>query len=309
MTSIKVGAFSGCSSLTSINIPSGLTSIESGTFQNCISLTTIDLPNSITSIGGSAFEDCGLTSITIPKSVTTIGSRAFEYCEIPTVISNIEEPFEIYGKQTNERTFSNNTFMNASLIVPKGSVEKYKATKGWNDFSFIEEGSGSGNNTSNEKCEKPTISYQNGILMFHSATEGATYKYSITDSDIKTGSAQEVQLGVTYHISVYATKIGYEDSETATATLCWIDVDPKTEGISNGVANIRANTVLIQNHGGILTIEGIDNGTSVNVYNINGILIGSAISNNGFVTVNTNLPIGSPAIIKIGDKNIKIVVK
>lgn len=65
--------------------------------------------------------------------------------------------------------------------------------------------------------------------------------HSITDADIKAGSGNEVQLGVTYNISVYATKSGYDNSETATATLCWIDASPKTEGITNGIANISAN--------------------------------------------------------------------
>ena len=66
-----------------------------------------------------------------------------------------------------------------------------------------------------------------------------TAGYSITDTDIKAGSGNEVQLGVTYNISVFAAKAGYDNSETATATLCWIDQQPKTEGITNGIANLK----------------------------------------------------------------------
>ena len=91
--------------------------------------------------------------------------------------------------------------------------------------------------------------------------------------------------------------------------MCWIDVDPKTEGITNRVANIPANAVLIQGNGGALTIQGVEDGTSVNVYSINGTQAGSAVSNNGSVVVNTNLQPGSIAIVKIGEKSIKVVVK
>ena len=135
------------------------------------------------------------------------------------------------------------------------------------------------------------------------------YVYEIKDSDIKKGYESEVSLTATYEISVYATKQGYEYSDEATATLCWIDQTPKTEGITNGVANIPANAVLIQSNGGQLTIQGADDGTSVNVYSINGTQAGSAISNNRSAVVNTNLQPGSIAIVKIGDKSVKVLVK
>jgi hypothetical protein len=242
--------------------------------------------------------------------VTSIGNRAFEGADIPTVISLIENPFTITGKTSDYRTFSQNTFFNATLYVPKGAIDKYKATDGWKDFFFIEEGVGPGGDTpETQKCEKPTISYENGKLMFSSATDGAVCQYSITDTDIKAGSGNEVQLGVTYTISVYAAKAGYENSETATATLCWLDQQPKTEGITNGIANIPAQAVLIQSEGGSIKVQGVDEGTQVNVYGINGTQAGSAISQSGAATINTNLQPGSIAIVKIGQKSVKVAIK
>ena len=81
------------------------------------------------------------------------------------------------------------------------------------------------------------------FLMADGIAVGTVCQYSITDTDIKAGNGNEVQLGVTYTISVYAAKAGYENSETATATLCWIDAAPKTEGITNGIANIPAQAI------------------------------------------------------------------
>lgn len=291
-------------------IPNSVTSIGNNLFRNCSNLTSITIPNSVTSIGWNAFFGCtGLTTITIPNSVTSIGNNAFNGVDLISVVSLIEKPFGIYGKSSSEGTFSINTFNNASLYVPVGSIDNYKSTGGWKDFLFIEEGTGGSDTPTTQKCEKPSISYSNGKLTFSCATEGATFQSNITNADINSYTSNEVQLGVTYNITVYATKSGYNNSETANATLCWIDVDPKTEGITNSVANVRSNAVLIQSNGGFLVLEGIGNGTSVKVYNVNGILVGSTISNSDSAMINTNLPIGSPAIVKIGEKNVKIVVK
>ncbi len=89
-------AFSGCSSLTSIDIPDSVTSIGHSAFENCSALTSIEIPDSVTSIGHSAFENCSaLTSIEIPDSVTTIGYSAFRGCrsftsiEIPDSVTTI----------------------------------------------------------------------------------------------------------------------------------------------------------------------------------------------------------------------------
>ncbi len=81
-------AFHGCSDLTSITIPEGVTSIGEEAFRSCSSLTSITISNSVTSIGKRAFSNCtGLTSITIPNSVTSIGDSAFSYCTELTSIT------------------------------------------------------------------------------------------------------------------------------------------------------------------------------------------------------------------------------
>ena len=251
----------------------------------------------------------GLTSVTIGSGVTSIGNSAFNGVDISTVISLIENPFKITGKTSDYRTFSQNTFNNATLYVPKGTIEKYKATDGWKDFLFIEEGTGGGDTPTTQKCEKPTISYENGKLTFTSETEGAVCQYSITDTDIKAGSGNEVQLGVTYNISVYATKSGYDNSETSTATLCWIDKEPTTEGITDGVAQIPSKAVLIQSEGGILTIQGADDGADIVVYTVSGQMVGSTKGNGNQASLFTNIKKGEVAIIKIGEKSVKVVMQ
>ena len=310
VTSIGQYAFSNNSGLTSVTIGNSVKHIDSYALYHCSNLTSVTIGNSVTSIGSFALSGCSsLTSIIIPNSVTNIGRNAFDGCNIAIVTSLIENPFTITGKSSYERTFSLNTFNNATLYVPQGTIDKYKATSGWKDFLFIEEGTGGGGGTTPEKCEKPTIGYSNGKLTFTSSSEGATCYYSITDTDIKAGSGNEVQLGVTYTISVYASKLGYENSETATATLCWIDQQPKTEGITNGIANIPANAVLIQSEGGSIKVQGCDDGERIGVYSINGSQVGTSVSQNGTATINTTLQPGSVSIVKIGQKSVKVMMK
>ena len=79
-------AFYGCSSLTSIEIPNGVTSIGDYAF-GCSGLTSIEIPNGVTSIGSESFYCCeNLTSIVIGKGVTSIGDSAFSGCSSLTSI-------------------------------------------------------------------------------------------------------------------------------------------------------------------------------------------------------------------------------
>ena len=313
VTSIGQYTFEGCSGLTSVIIPNSVTSIGNNAFYDCSGLTSVTIPNSVTSIGAFAFDGCsGLTSVTIPNSVTSIDERAFDGADIPIVISLIENPFGIYGKSSNHRTFSHNTFINATLYVPVGTIDKYKETGGWKDFVYIEEKTGqngSGEIPGNEQCAKPTISYKNGKLTFNCETDGAVCQSTITNTDIKSYNINEVQLGVTYHISVYAAKSGYQNSETVTATLCWIDVAPKTEGIDNSIASVRAQAVLIQSNDGIMNISGIDDGTNISVYSVSGQIVGSAKASGNQSSLITNLRKGEIAIVKIGEKSVKVVMQ
>lgn len=98
VTEIGSSAFCRCTSLTSVNIPNSVTEIGSSAFYKCTSLTAVSIPNSVTIIDWSAFRDCSnLTSVNLPNSVTEIGSSAFANCTSLTSV-NIPDSVIIIGK-------------------------------------------------------------------------------------------------------------------------------------------------------------------------------------------------------------------
>lgn len=311
-------AFSECTSLTSILIPDKVTNIN-GTFSNCTSLASISIPNSVTEIGGAFWGCTALNSITIPSSVTTIGNSSFRDC---TALTSVIIPYSVteigdnafYGctalsdiycyadevPRTSPDLFESSVFKSALLHVKASKVDAYKAVAPWNKFRKIVE---------LPQCAKPTIRYDNGRLHFNSDTEDVIFESSITDSDIKSYTGSDIELSVTYTVNVYATKTGYENSDVATATLCWIDAEPTTEGITDGIANVRAKTILIQTNGNSISISGANEGSPVNVYDTSGKMVGSGTTLIDITNIPTSLKPGEIGLVKIGEKTIKILMK
>ena len=91
-TPMAVGAFDGCSKLTSVILGNQLTTIGYGAFKDCTSLTTVKMGKNVRSIGDYAFSGCSsLTSITLPRKLESIGNEAFgsigadSYCPITSI--------------------------------------------------------------------------------------------------------------------------------------------------------------------------------------------------------------------------------
>ena len=131
ITEIRDHAFRGCSGLTSLNLPAGITSIDEGAFYGCSGLTSLNLPAGITSIGEGAFYGCsGLTSLTLPAGITSIGEYAFEGCSGLTSIYVYAEKVPGIGSYA----FKGCDAKKCTVYVPKGTYDDY-----WlSDFGYFE---------------------------------------------------------------------------------------------------------------------------------------------------------------------------
>lgn len=91
-------------------------------------------------------------------------------------------------------------------------------------------------------------------------------------------------------------------------TLGWKDFQKIVEETSN-IVSLESNTILIHNQDSKLYFTSIPNGTQISVYSTSGFQAGSTKASGPSTSVATNLRCGEIAIIKIGTKVVKFVMK
>ena len=159
---IGIAAFDNCVSLRQVMLPNTLRKLDSGAFKDCRNLTSIDLAQ-VGDIGLGVFDGCdnlkdviirnsavsdfsivdpfwGCTSIqklTLGPDVTTLEGFDFEKCTHLMVIECLgaTPPNGDYGEYSfSSKTFSENTFAKAALIVPEEAETVYRIHPLWKHF-------------------------------------------------------------------------------------------------------------------------------------------------------------------------------
>jgi hypothetical protein len=144
-------AFSICTHLSHVTLPSHLTLILNGAFIYCDSIQSVELPQYVTYLGSYAFGGCSkMKSLKLSPRLKTINSLAFSQCsELQTIVAPMTEP-----PYLPDNTFDNVdplfptkvdeskvkiVYEQARLIVPYGCRERYTEADGWKQFKHIEE--------------------------------------------------------------------------------------------------------------------------------------------------------------------------
>ncbi len=220
-------------------VPDGVESINQSAFY-AYNLTSLTIPASVKSIGSYAFRySTSLNTIIIKEGISEIGYCAFEHCGMTD--------FYCYAEQvptTDSHAFLSSNIENATLHVPEASVSLYLEANPWNKFKNIE--------AIKPKCATPIIVMNGDKLKFTCNTKDVKYVYQATPvNETSYDDAEGLSLPSNYRITVYATKEGYENSETVTQE---IDIKGK-KGDVNGDGKVSITDAvsvvnIILNQGG-----------------------------------------------------------
>ncbi len=108
-----------------------LSSSYSGFFPNA---TSVEIGGNMTTINDYLFYSAtNLSTVTIGSTVTSIGEYAFYYSGLTSVKMHHLTPFTC-----RKDAFSDNTYSDATLLVPAGTKPTYAATNYWKNFTHVD---------------------------------------------------------------------------------------------------------------------------------------------------------------------------
>lgn len=191
LSTIPNACFTKCSALTSVIIPNGVTTIKWAAFSQT-GLTSVKLPSTLRTIGSQAFEYTSIANLVIPEGVTSIGLHAFGQClnlqavHLPASLTTMEDEIFINAKKlmkiqcdnptppaVGAKSFSEDTYLYAELIIPQKSFDLYRTARTWKDFRWFSRAGVEGVGADPESNDAPAVYYDlNGRLVENPSAPG-----------------------------------------------------------------------------------------------------------------------------------------
>lgn len=130
---IGAKAFASCKRLESVKMPNNVTYIGSEAFYQCSELSYVEISNGVEIINNSTFAECNkLTDIVIPSNIIFIDWNAFGTESLMRIYCSPEKP-----PIADDFIFYENTMINGTLFIPKGSKNAYYSATPWRYFRNI----------------------------------------------------------------------------------------------------------------------------------------------------------------------------
>ena len=296
-----------------------VTSIGGYTFCFCSDLTEVTIPNSVTSIGEMAFRDCtSLTELAISSNVTYIDGTAFLNCSGFEKIT-VEDGNPNYDSRENCNAIIN-TATNELIAGCNNTIIPNSVTS-IGGYAFY--------NCSGLTGEL-TIS-ENVTYIGYSAFYGCSGLTKVTIGTNVRSMSSEVFQGCTNLTTIYSLRTAPPDIYGSTfASNHYANADlfvpeealeaykyaypwkefQKLQAIdATSIEKVNTAAEQIQSANGQITVTGLTDGTTVAVYDLSGKQVGTATSKGGQVSISTGMTAGAAAIVKIGDKSVKTMMK
>jgi len=240
VTYIGSGAFSRCTNLAAMVIPPTVATTGTEVFRGCTSLESIVLPEILTAIEGAMFFECAnLTSVVLPANLTRIGYSAFYGCSklaeiaLPSGLTSIES-----------RAFHGCSSLTAISLPSTVTTIGEWAFSGCSSLSGISVAS-----------DNPSFSSLNGVLFNHNRSTLIRYPntrpgfYAVPDTVTRIESKAFGQCAALTALSVPAgvSSIGvraFEDCVSLTE-ITVNDANPTFRSISGALVD-KAGTKLLK---------------------------------------------------------------
>jgi hypothetical protein len=333
-------AFCQCKNLCKVEMSNSVKTIEDYAF-SCENISEIILSESLESIGPQSLTRLAITSITLPNSLKQIGNDAFNGCQnlkkiyIPKNVEFIGDENIAIGfclsLETIEVDPQNNYFKSIDGVLYDKNVTKLikcppcNPNIEWFEIPETVTTISSCAFHTNRNLTRITIpsgvtTIGNGAFYYcsnlnrvtcYARTPPSTPKEQYSSQDPWDYSGRDV---ATLYIP-NGTKSTYMSfsclDKYGRPIKPWNKFKEivEMEDNSNGIIQLQTNTILIKSNGGQLTVEGVNNGESIEVYSMDGTKIGSAISRNGVTQIKTDFKFGNIGIVKINNKCVKVIIR